>query len=76
MNKILQYLGFALEIAEVIPSIVALVTSGNLSAASLQAAINPLVAQLQATFTVTIPTALVEDVIAAAADAIIAFEKK
>lgn len=76
MNKILQYLGFALEIAEVIPSIVALVTSGNLSAASLQAAINPLVAQLQATFTVTIPTALVEDVIAAAADAIIAFGKK
>jgi hypothetical protein len=76
MNKILQYLGFALEIAEVIPSIVALVTSGNLSAASLQAAINPLVAQLQATFTVTIPTALVDDVIAAAADAIIAFGKK
>ena len=40
MNKISQYLGFALELAEVIPSIVALVASGDLSATGLQSIIN------------------------------------
>jgi deoxyhypusine synthase len=76
MNKILQYLGFALEIAEVIPSIVALVASGDLSATGLQSIINPLIAQLQVTFNVKVPTALADDIIAAVVDAIVAFGKK
>lgn len=76
MNKILQYLGFALEIAEVIPSIVALVASGDLSATGLQSIINPLIAQLQVTFNVKVPTALADDIIAAVVDAIVAFSKK
>ena len=76
MNKILQYLGFALELAEVIPSIVALVASGDLSATGLQSIINPLIAQLQVTFNVKVPTALADDIIAAVVDAIVAFSKK
>lgn len=76
MNKILQYLGFALEIAEVIPSIVALVASGDLSATGLQSILNPLIAQLQVTFNVKVPTALADDIIAAVVDAIVAFGKK
>jgi deoxyhypusine synthase len=76
MNKILQYLGFALEIAEVIPSLVALVQSGDLSATGLQSVINPLIAQLQVTFNVKVPAALADDIIAAVVDAIVAFGKK
>ncbi len=75
--KIFQYIAeFALEVAGVIPEIIALAKVNAITAAALLSVINPAVSALQSTFGVSIPPVLVTDIVTAVADAINAFHKK
>lgn len=74
--KILLYIEFGVQVASVIPGIIALAKANAITPASLLAEVQPVAASLQATFNVTIPSQLVSDITTAVADAIIAFHKK
>ena len=74
--KILLYIEFGVQVASVIPGIIALVKANAITPASLLAEVQPVTASLQATFNVTIPAQLVSDITAAVADAINTFHKK
>lgn len=74
--KILLYIEFGVQVASVIPGIIALAKANAITPASLLAEVQPVVASLQATFNVTIPSQLVSDITTAVADAIVAFHKK
>jgi hypothetical protein len=69
--KILSYVSFALEVAETVTTVGALIAlKQKLTGAQIESAVAPAVAGLQSVFKVTPPAPLVLDICTSAADAI------